>query len=162
MKQKKIPSSPRFLTQKSDKLAIPLAIFVLLCLYFHMQNPPLVSLDDFDLSLVIFGTFSISPLVMLLTFIFGYVYIYKTLKRIRIHPAAQVVGWIFVGSAVLSALYIWAGGDRGCTGFMGAQTTCAEANYFWVFFLFLNPFSQVLWSLVAVIGLAGLTFKSKA
>jgi hypothetical protein len=148
-----------FWSQKNNWLAILLAIFVTFCLYFYIQSPSaLDNLNPFSLVFIV-GTFSIAPLAMILTTIFGGFYIYKTVKRDSIHKIALVIGWLFVSLALFSVLFIWAGGDRGCSGFMGEQTTCADANFVSVVLLFLNPFTQMLWSVLAAVGLIGLTVR---
>lgn len=158
---KKIPSSDSFWSHKSDWLAIPLAIFIAVCLYFYLQSPSALSnFNPFSLVFIV-GTFSIAPLTVILMIIFGSLYIYRTFRRDDIHKVVQVIGWLFVVVALFSLLYVWIGGDRGCSGFMGEQTTCADANLVGVMILFLNPFTQMLWSVLAAVGLIRLTMRVK-
>lgn len=91
---------------------------------------------------------------------FGTIYLTQMLRRKPVLLYVRLIAYLLSSVLIFSLLYIWAGGDLGCTGFMGVQTTCASANAFTIAILFLNPYSQILWGVLSIAGMIGILTKA--
>lgn len=90
-----------------------------------------------------------------LLLVFGGLFIRSFVKR-SVPAIAQKIAYIFSIIFLITALAILAGKGQSCTGFFGVSTECSETRTITAYFFLLNPYSIILWNILAFIGIASL------
>lgn len=100
------------------------------------------------------------PLIAIFLIVMGILYIRRVIRHEAVRGYVRFLLWFFALIIVLTTIY-WFGGanDNTCTGLMGAQTSCMDVNRLYITILLLNPFSLILWMILAGSGVIGLLVK---
>lgn len=135
--------------RKSRLLIVPLAIALLGCIYFDIQSPSLLSNIGATLFSPSFLAVLITPsLPVFLVAVFCCLAMYLLLTNRRIGKFETVIAWIFAAVAICFLLVAAPGIGRMC-----GELSCATTNTFSLgVILLMNPFADLLWNILAIIG----------
>ncbi|HSW78003.1 MAG TPA: hypothetical protein VLG36_04350 [Candidatus Chromulinivoraceae bacterium] len=145
-------------SSKNKLLLAPLAIVLISCVYLFVQSPSLLS----DIGAILFSPSFLAILItpslpMLLIAIFCCLAIYLLLTARRIGRFATVVTWLFAAVAVCFLFAAVPGIEQMC-----GELSCATTNTFSLgALLLMNPFADLLWSVLATVGIVLLVRKLK-
>jgi hypothetical protein len=89
---------------------------------------------------------------LLLLATFGILYIYQALTGQALRRMPQILGWIFVALATMAILYLGTGIGRTCTGLFATPDACTNVHWLTINVLLFNPFSVILWNVLAIAG----------
>lgn len=143
---------------KSKLLIPPLVIAFLCCVYAFIQSPSLLPGIGATLLSPSFGSILITPpLSLLLVTVFCCFAIYLLLTNRRIGKFAILITWLLAALEVCFLFAVLLGIGRMC-----GELTCTTANTFSLSVIFLlNPFAELLWNILATIGIILLVRKLK-
>jgi hypothetical protein len=153
MTNRKTKKLPRFQITHRDWPLIPLGLMVITCLYIFLVN---IQTLLYLFSPSFYGAFWFPALPSLLIALFGVLYIYKTLTRKRITKSAKAISYILLiifFTFLLFVATIPGGKGHICTGLFGVQTDCSSTNALTLYILFANPYSLMLLSTIAIVGI---------
>lgn len=140
----------------NDWTVIPVGLLSLLCLYVFTLNIP----GLFNLSNLPYFIFMQPVSASLFVALFGGFYIFSVIRR-RTSYVATVIAYIFSISFILFFIGPLLGKGQTCSGFFHSQIDCSEANSLKLTILLLNPYSLLLWNVLAVTGIITLFAKNK-
>jgi hypothetical protein len=135
---------------KNKLLILPLLVVLVCCAYFFIQSPSLLTYIGAVLFSSSFLAILITPpLPVLLVAAFCCLAIYLLLTSRRIGRFATVITWLF---AVVAVCFLFAAVPE--IGRMCGELSCATTNTFSLgAVLLMNPFADLLWSVLATIGI---------
>lgn len=135
-----------FRFRTSDWLIITLAVLGFECLFVIWSNNIWRLLSNLSSFEELFYAPQIPALVIAT---FCTVFIYKAIKRRSISKYAVVIATIL---SIIGSLFLFGMTPSGqsCVGLFGVMTDCSDVYRFQIYILFLNPFSLIIESLLAL------------
>jgi hypothetical protein len=157
-KQKTDVSAHGSIANKNKLLIVPLVIVLICCVYLFIQSPaPLTDIGAILFSSSFLAILITPSLPVLLIAVFCCLAIYLLLTARRIGRFATVVTWLFAAVAVCFLFEAVLGIRQMC-----GELSCATTNTFSLgVLLVMNPFTDLLWNVLAIIGIVLLVRKLK-
>jgi len=143
---------------KSKLLVFPLAVVLICCVYLFVQSLALLT----DIGAILFSSSFLAILITpslpaLLVTVFCCLAIYLLLTTRRIGRFATVIAWLFAAVAACFLIAAVPGIGRMC-----GELSCVATNTFSLGALVvMNPFADLLWNVLATIGIVLLVRKLK-